>query len=199
MLQMIQRFSFCVLACSITVCCHTTESIDTSPLCEEEWGWYDEVTGLCWENPGVLVTSGWEYADKYCDGLSLGDHVDWRLPTISELRSLIRDCSATMTAGACNLTDTCINSQTCWNDPCWIACDDDAGTGVAGCYWEAALGDCHLHDYFDILMCGDQFWSSSPVEGNEDSNGWSVEFVGGGVFAAYKVDCMLFLCVRSAP
>ncbi len=31
----------------------------------------------------------WEEALAYCEGLTLGDHSDWRLPTIKELNSIV--------------------------------------------------------------------------------------------------------------
>jgi hypothetical protein len=44
-------------------------------------------TGLTWQQgePGAMT---WVSALSYCEGLSLGDHSDWRLPNIRELESL---------------------------------------------------------------------------------------------------------------
>ncbi|MGD9971511.1 MAG: alpha/beta fold hydrolase [Desulfatirhabdiaceae bacterium] len=49
----------------------------------------DSSTGLTWqqETPDNAMT--WKNALAYCEGLSLGGHSDWRLPTINELRSLV--------------------------------------------------------------------------------------------------------------
>jgi hypothetical protein len=51
--------------------------------------WYDSTSRLYWE----IIPSGgsmmaWQSAIDYCEQLNLSGHDDWRLPTISELRSL---------------------------------------------------------------------------------------------------------------
>ena len=50
----------------------------------------DNVTGLQWQyNVAVkTVTKNWSDAKTYCDNLTFGDHVDWRLPNRTELVSL---------------------------------------------------------------------------------------------------------------
>lgn len=48
-------------------------------------------TNLTWQQGDSQNTVArlWQDAVDYCDGLSLGGHSDWRLPTIQELSSLI--------------------------------------------------------------------------------------------------------------
>lgn len=49
----------------------------------------DTCTGLMWQQgtaPGVYK---WQNALKYCDSLTLGNHSDWRLPNVRELRSIV--------------------------------------------------------------------------------------------------------------
>jgi len=50
----------------------------------------DKTTGLVWQQdePGAKT---WSEAISYCDDLSLAGHVDWRLPNIRELVSLVDD------------------------------------------------------------------------------------------------------------
>ncbi len=45
----------------------------------------DMVTGLMWQQttPDNMMT--WQQALAYCEGLTLGDHTDWRMPTVKEL------------------------------------------------------------------------------------------------------------------
>ena len=49
----------------------------------------DTSTGLMWQQQAGSSTQTWEQALAYCEGLNLGGHTDWRLPTIKELRSLV--------------------------------------------------------------------------------------------------------------
>ncbi len=56
----------------------------------------DNLTGLMWtkdaspEAGGVGVEKvNWETALNYCNGLTLGEYTDWRLPNVKELQSLI--------------------------------------------------------------------------------------------------------------
>ncbi len=50
----------------------------------------DSKTGLVWQQgePGYMT---WGSALSYCEGLSLGGNIDWRLPNIKELESIIDD------------------------------------------------------------------------------------------------------------
>jgi hypothetical protein len=111
----------------------------------------DPTSGLLWENPPDDTSVYWDVAVSYCDGLSLGGHDDWVMPTVDELRSLIRGCPATETGGTCGVTDACLafacRDRTC--DGCTVL----AGPGTGGCYWDPALsGTCSW------------YWSSSPFD-----------------------------------
>jgi hypothetical protein len=48
----------------------------------------DTSTSLTWQKASSSGKT-WEQALAYCEGLNLGDHTDWRLPSIKELRSLV--------------------------------------------------------------------------------------------------------------
>ena len=110
-----------------------------------------EDLGYVWQNPPAANTKTWQDAIDYCGSLTLGDHNDWRLPTISELRSLIRGCPATETGGSCGVTDSCLSYSACRNDPC-SGCSSGAGP-AGGCYWPDGMeGTCSW------------YWSSSERE-----------------------------------
>jgi hypothetical protein len=49
----------------------------------------DNVTGLEWQQDTAPDTYRWQEAIDYCGNLMLGDHDDWRLPTIQELSTLV--------------------------------------------------------------------------------------------------------------
>jgi Protein of unknown function (DUF1566)/Viral BACON domain len=49
----------------------------------------DTSTGVMWQKTASSNGMTWELSLAYCEGLNLGGHTDWRLPTIKELRSLV--------------------------------------------------------------------------------------------------------------
>ncbi|MCB1152342.1 DUF1566 domain-containing protein, partial [bacterium] len=51
--------------------------------------WVDVTSEYAWQTQAPDTAYIWEDAKKHCDDLSLGGHDDWRLPSISELRSLV--------------------------------------------------------------------------------------------------------------
>jgi hypothetical protein len=50
----------------------------------------DSHTGLMWQQ-GEAGSMNWESAITYCEGTSLAEYTDWRLPNIKELRSIVDD------------------------------------------------------------------------------------------------------------
>jgi hypothetical protein len=132
--------------------------------------WTDPKTGLTWQVEATGGKMAWSAAKAHCARLSLGGHHDWRLPTISELRSLIRGCPATRMGGTCGVTDSCLKAD-CWKeDPC-KGCSFKGGPGPDGMYWPPELSGDHWF-----------YWSSSPVAGNYLGHGaWGVHFHSGDV------------------
>jgi hypothetical protein len=122
----------------------------------------DTSGNLTWQDPPSSAQMIWEDAISYCENLNFGGHDDWRLPTISELRSLIRGCDATETGGACTATDDCLDS-TCWNYVCG-GCYSLAGPGSGGAYWPDGMSG-------EIFW----YWSSSPTA-NIGNYPWCVQF-----------------------
>lgn len=92
----------------------------------------------------------WQDARDYCKTLELGGFDDWHLPTISELRSLIRGCEATETDGACGIDDNCL-SVYCWTKEC-EGCSYLEGP-ANGYYWPIELeGDGVAYWSMSILI-----------------------------------------------
>lgn len=118
-----------------------------------------------WQNASDCCYE-WDEAKSYCQNLNWGGYSDWRLPTISELRSLIRGCSDTETGGSCGVTDTCLHSL-CW-DPSCDGCSYYGGP-AHGKYSPSQLKGKYVGN-----------WSSSTVEDHDDT-AWWVEFDKGSV------------------
>ena len=124
--------------------------------------WVDSATGYVWQRADAPNNMDWATAKSYCSDNQAGlPGTGWHLPTIGELRSLIRGCPDTMTGGACGVTDDCLSSS-CWSGSCEGCSYQDGPAG--GCYWDSNLqGDCGW------------FWSSSPYEDNPGI-AWNVYF-----------------------
>jgi len=143
--------------------------------------WQVEPTGgpMMWSF-GDDDTSGDNTAISHCPDISLGGYSDWRLPTISELRSLIRGCDDTETSGFCFVTDECLE-EACRNDLC-NGCSNGGGP-AGGCYWPSQMqGACNW------------YWSSSAVFAY-DYLAWVVDFYNGYVdyniyYSFYFVRCV---------
>lgn len=144
-------------------CCSTT---GTTFGC-----YYDSATGKEWEEPpstSSTVTYNFNGARDYCANLTLGGHDDWEMPSISELRSLIKGCSATQTGGTCRVTDGCYAYN------CYLAsecngsaqtCYPMAGPGAIGCYWDSTL-------LGGSSRCDQKFWSCA----HPSTEAWTVNF-----------------------
>ena len=135
---------------------------------------------LTWQNPYTADPMKWQEAIDYCNNLTLNDHSDWHLPTISELRSLIRRCPDTELGGSCDVTDACLSAD-CWDSQC-AGCP-----GGQGCYWPDEMqGYCVWH------------YSSSSHAG-DSANAWCVAFYHGDVDNLRKDNNTEVRCVRRGP
>ncbi|NLH47419.1 MAG: DUF1566 domain-containing protein [Myxococcales bacterium] len=143
---------------------------DNDPTPEPPAGtWIDYNTNLMWEkeiaeNSSILYYQ-WEKAIGYCDSLELAGFSDWRLPTISELRSLVRGCEATMTGGACGVTDECTVTD-CQNEAC-VGCDllTDADNEF---FWPKELER--------ESSTGNEYWSFTELEDHK-AMVWTLGFM----------------------
>ena len=114
----------------------------------------------------------WKQANQYCENLKEGGSSDWRLPTISELRTLVMKCESTETGGTCRVTDQCLSESQCKNKAC------------RGC------GSKIRHNKF-----GDRgfFWSSSISPDNK--NAWYIDFTYGSIHSHSNSDKFV-MCVK---
>ena len=156
--------------------------------------WTDPATGLVWKvspEDDVMYwdfgVSGCEYYDRLFGG-------GWRLPNISELRTLVRNCAPIEIDGACGVYDECAPCHTGSEDVCLStqciretgSCNPDSCTDDGGptcCYRPVELeGWCTAH------------WSSSSVD---DITAWYMDFQHGGIGYAWKILSKLGVrCVR---
>ena len=141
--------------------------------------WIDSSTGLSWQIYPSVEEVVWEAAKTYCDYLPLAGG-GWRLPTVSELRSLIRGCDGSVTGGPCGVTDLCLYLA-CFNPYC--GCDLGGGPNC-GCYGPFELpGEC------------DGFWSSSEVT-DLGTCAWAVGFNSAIIIYHNMLNPVRARCVR---
>ncbi len=100
----------------------------------------------------------------------------WHLPTISELRTLIRNCPDTENDSTCGVTDSCLSHADCWNDTCFGCSEDDSGK-------------------YSVFGDTSSFWSSSVLSDNTDG-AWGVTFRHGSVDGSYRNYDGYVRCVR---
>jgi hypothetical protein len=149
--------------------------------------WLDPTTGYLWGNPESERWLTWDEAISYCNGLTLCELPagSWALPTIGELRSLIRGCPDTMTGGACGVGDACVDDS-CWSTAC-EGCPYLSGPGAGGCYWGASIeGWCFW------------YWSSSSQTGDAPY-AWTVGFEWGTAYDQAKFLSVHAACIRRGP
>jgi len=152
---------------------------------DEGGSWIDSTTGLEWQltspydgEPPEMDSLNWSEAVTFCENLCLDGKNDWRLPTISELRSLIRGCPDTETGGACGVTDDCLSHDECHDDQACLGCGGGSDA------------ECRVPDAFDERMCAlydSAYWSSSSVSDYEDE-AWILYFNTVGVGTTGKTD-----------
>jgi len=160
-----------ILLLIVIICCGCLDDAESDESQDEieaavERIWIDEETGLIWQCAANYPFT-WKEAKTYCGELKWANYVGWRLPSISELRSLVSRCSNTEKSGSCGVTDKC-QSINCWNEAC------------EGCW--PVIGDTYLIEeiekiikpywyYYDI----EQYWSSSEVKENMDLK-WVIHY-----------------------
>lgn len=120
----------------------------------------------------------WNKALDYCKNLSENGHNDWHLPTISELRTIIKNCEGPQTGGSCKLQDNSL-SRDWWNDSCHCTYKKNN----SGYY--SKLGD---DDKISL-------WSSS-TRSDRTSNAWNVNFASAYIDDSRKGKNNYVRCVR---
>ena len=159
---------------------HQCESADRLFPCK------DNSTGLFWSSRAPK-TMKWGEAKKYCENLSEGlISAGWRLPTIDELRTLVKD-RKTVTGGACKVSEKnrCLSSEYCWS---WKTCAEACKGSWKSC-------SSYYDGRYSKLDDGGDYWSSSTPSGIKDS-AWGVGFYSGDVNYSDKTRPSNVRCVR---
>ena len=164
-----------------------TVDTDTEPTCTEYLA--DSVNGIMWVN-SAMTGSGlvdWSDAVAYCDSLDFCGYDDWRLPSLTELRTLVRGCANISTGGECAAGDGCTASA-CWSMSTCNSCTQNAGPDD-GCYWSSDIAD-------DCMSAW--YWASDELS-DDATQAWFVAFNAGAIhyWAKTTVDYMAAKCVRS--
>ncbi|HPQ69438.1 MAG TPA: DUF1566 domain-containing protein [bacterium] len=128
--------------------------------------WTDKSTGLMWQTAS-LTELEWEEAVTFCADLDFEGHDDWRLPTIDELRTLIRGCHYTEPDGDCAASEQCNNIDACHNEAC-EGCISGEGPNY-GFYMPYEFNPYCAGS--DAYICS-IFWSSTPVSGSNGEQHW---------------------------
>ncbi len=99
--------------------------------------WTDTVNSLTWEVIGAEVNAMDFTAVTHCQNLTKAGG-GWRLPSIGELRTLVRGCAVTQAGGTCEVTDAC-KLPSCYAAAACDGCVSGGGGATGGCYWPAEL------------------------------------------------------------
>jgi hypothetical protein len=168
-------------------------------------GKYDPDSNLCWQDPpsanmnwyiaaGVYHATYNSGTEDYCPTLGSS----WRLPTISELRSLVRGCTpiewdmawTSVPDETCGVWGDCLTLSPCGGDSlCLVSeCVVTDGPGAEGCYSDPALsGTCNY------------LWSSSERADLDFDGAWYVSFKHTTVSIFQKNSGGYVRCVRTGP
>ncbi|MEK7703551.1 MAG: DUF4215 domain-containing protein [Myxococcota bacterium] len=157
-------------------------SVDCRNECPE--GYYDAAIDLCWENPQGAANGVQVAAQTYCAALASTSGKAWRVPQISDLRSLVRSCATSALGGACPIDDVSDSGDSV---PSCNGCVTNAGPGVGGCYWPSEMG-----------ACADNLWSASVIT-DQTTYVWVVRFSDALIAPASTTYDNDARCVRDGP
>lgn len=139
--------------------------------------WEDPESGMEWSTESNAMI--WKDAVDYCDNLTEGGYSDWRLPSISEARTLIQLCRGTRTGDRCGVTDSCL-SPDCLDYNCDLCEPQSDG------FYSKMDND---HTNWNLL------WSASEVSGSAIL-AWGIELYTGSVAEKVKNEYGVVRCAR---
>ena len=129
-----------------------------------------------WEE-GVERVKGWDAAKTHCENLEYAGHDDWRLPNLTELKSIVTGCAKT---NECPVTAENPAYPSNYSSAC-KTCD-------SGNYMSAGVG----------LKIDFPYWSSTTDDPNKATRVWAINFMNGEVFYSYATAEHYAMCVRGS-
>ena len=165
--------------------------------------WNDPTTDLSWQDPQKDANTS-DYpgltqpdALRYCEELILGGYDDWRLPTIDELRTLVRGNPSHESEGDCPVREGSVKAD--MSAPGCIQAPDYEGPGAGGCYWVPELtGSCNRRDIADE---GERALETVSATVAVDDNFWKADvlFDQGTAVFNHRYSLAEVRCVRNGP
>jgi hypothetical protein len=128
----------------------------------------DPVSGYIWAAAGSSTYNHAE-AVQACEQLVVAQASDFRLPTISELRTLVGDCPDLKADGICRVSDACSATSCLVQADC--TCLNNGSKADDGCYGGAIYDEMIENN---PPFC-DALWSATPASA---SDFWLISFDG---------------------
>lgn len=144
-------------------------------------GGKDASTGYIWSAKAQGWYT-WDEAVSYCDNLVEDYSDNWRLPTISELRTLVLNCVGSVPGGECGVVDTGNPSTSCLASSC-----ETSGGYCGGCPATAE------HSKFSDTS---EFWSSSTVT-DASTSVWLLHFTYATIYSKGAPNRNQVRCIRN--
>jgi hypothetical protein len=145
-------------------------------------GWLDPATRLCWQITPEDRDRHWSLAITHCAGLRMNG-APMRVPTITELRSIIVGCDANRyPGGTCGVVDpTCLlNRLPCYSTTICPPCYDPLRP-LTECYWPSTLGGACAEEYTTF-----GHWSISESGDGTSGRAWAAYFSHGTLQTAVQ-------------
>ncbi len=146
---------------------------------------------LLWQK----ATAYQSYTDALaaCQNLTLAGLTGWRVPSVDELRGLIRGCDAkTGPTGSCGVHETCWDqtSTKCYVEmgDCMWGCGQGKGPALQGCYLDDIFPDaCQV------------YWTSTQAKMSSmsEKKAWSVSFADASVNYGPQSTYNFYRCVHN--
>ena len=152
----------------------STPGTPAFPECSKNSGTPCILGNLIWSdiNSKQPQNITWLEAEQHCKDLTEGGFEDWRMPTISELRTLVQNCKKTATGGLCKVTDECTASYSTANPQCY---NIDLCTSTTNAFGIERCGDKTDGSYSKLGDASVYIWSSSEPDEDHDK-AWYIYF-----------------------